>query len=103
MTSCSQLFSSYHPCVGNKKIKVANGSFSVIAGIGSIRISSFLTLHNVLHVPNLSCNLLSISKITLDLQYCVNFYPSHCEFQELVSGRTIGSARAIGGLYVFED
>lgn len=31
---------------------------------------SSLTLHNVFHVPNLSCNLLSVSKITLDLMSC---------------------------------
>lgn len=71
--------------------------------MGSIKISHSLTLHNVLHVPNLYCNLLSISKITHDLNCRVNFYPSHYEFKELVSGRMIGSARAIGGLYLFED
>lgn len=66
MTGSSKLFSSYKPCVGNKKIKIANGSFSAIAGKGSVFISPFLTLYNVLHVPNLSCNLLFISKITHD-------------------------------------
>ncbi|KAG6742683.1 hypothetical protein POTOM_053605 [Populus tomentosa] len=45
---------------GNKKIKIVDGSLSAIAGKGSVFISPSLTLHNVLHVPNLSCNLLSI-------------------------------------------
>ncbi|RVW35006.1 Retrovirus-related Pol polyprotein from transposon RE1 [Vitis vinifera] len=61
MTGSSQIFSSYKPCAGNKKIKIADGSLSAIAGKGSVFISPSLTLHNVLHVPNLSCNLLSIS------------------------------------------
>ncbi|KAL6325733.1 hypothetical protein AAG906_024551 [Vitis piasezkii] len=34
---------------GNKKIKITDGSLSAIAGIGSIKISSSLTLSNVLH------------------------------------------------------
>ena len=103
MTGSSQIFSSYKPCAGNKKIKIADGSLSAIAGKGSVFISPSLTLHNVLHVPNLSCNLLSISKITQDHQCQANFYPSSCEFQELTSGRTIGNAREIGGLYFFEN
>ncbi|KAH9698654.1 retrovirus-related pol polyprotein from transposon RE1 [Citrus sinensis] len=34
MTGSSQLFSSYSPCAGNKKIKIADGSLSIIVGIG---------------------------------------------------------------------
>ena len=103
MTSCSQLFSSYSPCAGNKKIKTVDGSFSALAEIGPIKMSPILTLHNVLHVPNLSCNLLSISKLTLDHNCRVNFFSSHCEFQELASGRMIGNVRESRGLYFLED
>ncbi|RVW73986.1 Retrovirus-related Pol polyprotein from transposon RE1 [Vitis vinifera] len=71
MTGSSQIFFSYKPCAGNKKIKIADGSLSAIAGKGSVFISPSLTLHNVLH--------------------------------ELTSGRTIGNAREIGGLYFFEN
>ncbi|RVW18846.1 Retrovirus-related Pol polyprotein from transposon RE1 [Vitis vinifera] len=49
MTGSSQIFSSYKPCAGNKKIKIADGSLSAIAGKGSMFISPSLTLHNVLH------------------------------------------------------
>ncbi|KAK3027903.1 hypothetical protein RJ639_040280 [Escallonia herrerae] len=103
MTSCFHLFSTYTPCVGNKKIKIADGSLSAMAGTGSIVLSPSITLHNVLHVPKLSCNLFSISKLTNDLKCQANFYSSRCEFQEMVSGSMIGSARASGGLYFFED
>ncbi|RVW79601.1 hypothetical protein CK203_049978 [Vitis vinifera] len=71
MTGSSQIFSSYKPCAGNKKIKIADGSLSAIAGKGSVFISPSLTLHNVLH--------------------------------ELTSGRMIGNAREISGLYFFEN
>ncbi|RVW96886.1 Retrovirus-related Pol polyprotein from transposon RE1 [Vitis vinifera] len=62
-----------------------------------------ITLYDVLHVPKLACNLLSISKLTKDLDYSVQFLPSHCEFQEVTSGNRIGSAKELGGLYYFED
>ena len=59
MTWSSKLFSSYIPCAGNQRVKIVDGSFPIV-------ISLVLTLHNVLHVPKLSCNLLSISKLTAD-------------------------------------
>ena len=103
MIGCSTLFSSYGPCARNKKIRIADGSLLAIAEIGSIKILSSFTLSNVLHVPNLSCNLLSISKITHDHNCHANFFQSQCEFQEMDSGRMIGSAREYGGLYFFKD
>ena len=74
MTSYSLLFTSHSPSAGNRKIKIVDGSFSAIAGSGSIKISPSITLENVLHVPKLSCNLLSISQLSRDLKCKVNFY-----------------------------
>ena len=73
MTSCSKMFSSYSPSVGNKKVKLANGSLLAIVGMETIKLTSLITLHYVLHVPNWSCNLLSISKYTSDHQCRANF------------------------------
>jgi len=50
------MFSSYSPCAGNLKIKIADGSLSPVAGKGSVIIYP-LTLQDVLHVPSLSYNL----------------------------------------------
>ena len=38
MKNTFKLFQSYTPCFGNKKIKVADGGFSSIAGKGSLQI-----------------------------------------------------------------
>ena len=57
----------------------------------------------MLHVPNLSCNLLSIIKFTSDHQCRANFYSSYSEFQKLTLGRMIGNAKEKDGLYYFDD
>ena len=64
MTDAHHLFSTYSSCVGNLKVKIADGTLSSVAGKGSIRIFESITLNPVLHVPNLSYNLLSISQLT---------------------------------------
>ena len=74
-----------------------------IAGKGLIYLSRTLTLQSVLHVPKLACNLLSVSKLSKDSHCRVIFFDSHCVFQDQNSGRTIGSAKVINGLYYFDD
>ena len=86
MTSCQRLFQSYTPSPGNHKVKVVDGSYSVVAGVGSIKINSTITLNSVLHIPSLSCNLISISKITKELNCVVNFSSSMCVFSGLDYG-----------------
>ena len=39
MTDAHHLFSTYSPCAGNLKVKIANGTLSLVAGKWSIRIS----------------------------------------------------------------
>ncbi|RVW24940.1 hypothetical protein CK203_079530 [Vitis vinifera] len=73
---------------------------SKISGTGSIKLTKDLYLDSVLHVPNLDCNLLSISKLARDLQCVAKFYPNSCVFQDLKSGKMIGSAELCSGLYL---
>ena len=102
MTPHSSYFSSYTILTGNQHITVANGSHTPVTGCGNIQLQSSLHLSNVLHVPKVSNNLLSIHKITKDLNCDVTFFHYHCVFQDLVTGRTIGIAKEQGGLYYLQ-
>ncbi|KAA0052230.1 reverse transcriptase [Cucumis melo var. makuwa] len=103
LTGFSEHFVSYTPCAGNEKIRIADGSLAPIAGKGQIVLFDGFSLKNVLHVPSLSYNLLSISKITHELHCKATFLPESVCFQDLNSGRTIGTARHSGGLYILND
>ena len=52
-------------------------------------------------MPSLSCNLLSISKVTTDLRCLVNFSLFYCIFQDQHSSRMIRRAKVFSGLYYF--
>ena len=58
---------------------MADGSLSKVTGTSSI-VSKDLTLDSILLVPNLDCNLLSISKLTYEKNYVTKFFPNHCVF-----------------------
>jgi hypothetical protein len=93
-------FTSYQPCPSNKKIIVVDGSLTTIAGQGTIPLNPVFTLKRVLHVPNLTANLLSIRKLIKDINCSVTFFLDHCIFQDLATGKMIGQARVKDGLYM---
>ncbi|KAA0046572.1 Beta-galactosidase [Cucumis melo var. makuwa] len=80
----------------------ADGSLAPIAGKGQIVPFDVFALQNILHVPKLSYNLLSISKITRELHCKAIFLPS-VYFQDMSSKRTIGTAQHSRGLYILDD
>lgn len=74
-----------------------------MVGTGCIIISKDLALNSVLRVPNLDCNLLSVSKLSEKLNCVAKFFSDLSEFQVLDLGRTIGSVRMCSGLYLLEN
>ena len=102
MTFESSLFITYSPCPSTRKVVTADGSLTTVAGIGDVQINSSLTLKNVLHVPKLSTNLISIHKLTHDLCCQFTFDDTYCIFQEKDSGKTIGRAKEQNCLYYLE-
>ena len=58
---------------------------------------------NVLCVPAFKFNLLSVSKLTKELNCCVSFFPTCCVFQDLSSGKVKGIGDIEDGLYVLRS
>ncbi|XP_022873848.1 uncharacterized protein LOC111392690 [Olea europaea var. sylvestris] len=71
-------------------ISTANGSISPITGEGPVILSDTLTLDNVLVVPSLEYNLLSISRITSSLSCTVTFWPYFFVFQDILTRKILG-------------
>lgn len=49
-----------------------------------------MNIDKVLHIPNFSCNLLSVSRVTKDMQCAITFLPNFCYMQDLISRNLIG-------------
>jgi hypothetical protein len=103
MIGASNLFTSYIPCSGKDKVWVADGSTVPIIGRGSIQCTKTLSLSPVLHVPDFSINLLSVSSITKSLNYRGWFDPSHCAFQELGTERNLRTGTVHNGVYCLDE
>lgn len=102
MSGKRHLFSTYKPCTEKLQVKLADGSYASVAGIGTVILTPLIVLKNVLHVPDLTYNLISVKKIARDHQCRVIFTEFDCVFQDRNSGKMIGVAREHDGLYVLE-
>ena len=73
-----------------RSVAIADGRSCSMAGERVLHASSQITIDKVLFAPNFPVSLLSISAITEQLRCYVTFYPFHCTFQDLQTGRRIG-------------
>ena len=83
-------------------VKLPNGDMAKVTHIGTVKLTSTLTLENVLCIPSFSFNLVSINKLTQSSScYCI-FLSHYCFIQDLQPWRMIGLGRKQGGLYTLE-
>ncbi|CAN1240915.1 Retrovirus-related Pol polyprotein from transposon RE2 [Linum perenne] len=101
MTSNASLLVNLKP-QQQSRVRIADGSYAAVQGIGEAIISQNLVLKQVLYVPNLSCNLLSISQLTKDKNCSTNFRANVCEIQDMESRVMIGKTEMCDGLYLLK-
>jgi hypothetical protein len=103
MTSDSIMFKSYKPLSDKEKVQTADGTFCSIAGIGNVTCTPNIQLSSVLHVPNFTNNLMSVSQLVDDLNYIVSLSPSNVVVHELKTGKVIGIGKRNEDLYKLEQ
>ena len=84
------------------QVHLPTGDKVTVSHIGETPIFDSEVVRSVLHVSDFKFSLLSVSKITRELNCFVFFYPDFCVFQDLCSGRVKGIGREEGGLYSFK-
>jgi hypothetical protein len=67
MISTVSLFTSIIAIISSH-VKLPNGNYATITHIGTIQLSEHLILHDVLHVPSFSFNMISASKLIKSLK-----------------------------------
>ncbi|GJU89326.1 ribonuclease H-like domain-containing protein [Tanacetum coccineum] len=88
------------------KIKVThpNGTEAFITKIGNIPLTNYLTLYDVLVVPEYCVSLTSVHKVARDSKLVIAFDEMHCYVMnhDLRKGKILGTGKQIGKLYYFD-
>ncbi|KAK1435086.1 hypothetical protein QVD17_00846 [Tagetes erecta] len=80
-------------------VVIPNGDAIPVEGRGDYTLPGGVKVHGVLYVPTFKCNLLSVSRLSQDLQSAVTFFPDFCVMHGLRTRKLIGAGRLQGGLY----
>ena len=80
-------------------ITLVNGSQTMAKGVGSTCPLPSVPLTSVLYVPDYPFNLISINKLTRDLNCLITFSDNSITLQDQSTGRTIGIGREFQGLF----
>ena len=99
LSNNKNLFSSLTITSPLPMITLANGSQTMAKGIGSTCPLPSVPLTYVLYVPDCPFNLISINKLTCDLNCLITFSNNSITLQDRSTGRTIGIGREFQGLF----
>ncbi|GJR41372.1 retrovirus-related pol polyprotein from transposon RE1 [Tanacetum coccineum] len=103
MTSTTSNLDSASTYVGNEFIIFANGQTAPISHVGKTNITPHIVLQDVLVVPHITKNLLSISKLTHDSKVDVLFSDDMFLIQNRLTKETLARGHRKNGLYVLEQ
>jgi hypothetical protein len=70
-------------------VAMPSGEQAPITSIGNLPLNYAVTLQNVLGVPSFKVDLMSMSRVTRDLNCLVTFFPHWCILQDLTTRMTI--------------
>ncbi|PNX82965.1 hypothetical protein L195_g039002, partial [Trifolium pratense] len=82
-------------------VGLPNGEHAAAVKQGSVVLEGGLKLTNVLFVPKLNCNLISVSQMMDELKCVIQFTNKLCVVQDRTSRTLIGAGERKDGLYFF--
>ena len=81
--------SNSNPVKGYTPIFLPDGSIKSVTHTGIVTLNSRLILKNVLHVPEFTCNLLSVKALAISANLAFIFLPTYCVLQDLQTAKIL--------------
>ena len=99
ISSSPKLFLHEDKNISLPPVLLPSGEKANIVAKGSLPLNSVYYLRDVLCVPTFKVNLMSVSRLTRDLNCSMTFFPHWCVLQDLATRRMIGLGKQRDGLY----
>ncbi|XP_074315635.1 uncharacterized protein LOC141651839 [Silene latifolia] len=86
-----------------RAVGLPNGKRILASKMGTVHIDSNIVLRRVLFVPHLTCNLISVSQLTEDTDYVLQFTKDRCLIQDHTLRKMIGVGELRDGLFLLSS
>ena len=102
MTGNSSLFTTFQSHPSTSTVTLADRLRPCVLRSWTIHLIPLTTLTSVLSLPQLSFNVIYVSKLTRTFNCSISFFLDHCLIQDLSMKRIISRGRESKGLYILE-
>ena len=92
-----------HQKISPIAIGLPNGDCIVACYVGSVTLGDGIKLDNVLYVPNLNCNLVSVLKLCKQLNCDVTYFDNFCVLQDRTLRTLIRAGEQREGIYYYKQ
>ena len=99
---CSMHLLTSFTAISHTVIELPDREAALVTHVGTIKLSSHITLTNVLCVPSFSFNLIFVSALTHSHPFCLVFLSNYYFIQDLTYWNTIGMGKMHDGLYLLQ-
>ncbi|XP_074305911.1 uncharacterized protein LOC141641136 [Silene latifolia] len=86
-----------------RAVGLPNGKRIMASQMGTVKINGSITLRRVLFVPHLTCHLISVSQLTADYDYMLQFTKDRCLIQDRSLRKMIGVGELRDGLFILSS
>ncbi|XP_074301235.1 uncharacterized protein LOC141632603 [Silene latifolia] len=86
-----------------RAVGLPNGKRIMASRMGTVKINDSITLRRVLFVPHLTCHLISVSQLTVDYDYMLQFTKDRCLIQDRSLRKMIGVGELQDGLFILSS
>lgn len=84
------------------RVHLPYGTSKITSYGGTAWLNNDLVLTNVLYIPEITNNLISIAQLVKEVRVRCEFYKTHCVFKTKSSQKILGVGHMKGNLYIFE-
>ncbi|OMO75305.1 Integrase, catalytic core [Corchorus capsularis] len=102
ITNNGELLAEIEKAIGGSPVTIPNGDKIPVKSVGKVKLPNGMKIDHVLNIPDFKCNLISVGRLTNDLNCALIFIADFCVIQDLPSRRLIGVGRLRDGLYYLE-
>ena len=102
MIGNSSLFTTFQSHPSTSTVALVDGPTSCVLVSGTIHLTLLITLTSALSLPQLSFNLISVSKLTRTLNCNISLFSDYCLIQDPSTKRIISRGRESRGFFILQ-
>lgn len=103
MSNNVEIFENVRKARNGERVVILDGNSLKVDKIEDVVINEYIKLKDVLYVPEFNCNLVSLKRLSEDMDYAITYYSNVCVIQDPTERTLIGLGDHKDGVYYLRN